>query len=1111
MTNVSHFFNDQHRKWNWSDLGYNTHICETCGNIDANDAKLEFLLRFRIRNLIQTEDDNFERLFLKYEGIEFTPPTAHESIQHLHWEEIVNHFIRYKLTLGVGIYVPHFSDKINETLRQQFCIPILCQSKMWQLLFCCGTTRINYSDWKRFKPVPLKCLICHDYPFGLYPGNFIVNQNILYMKMFIWMDKNRLHIYKKQNKVIMYKGSKIITWPFLMDAMSSLKEQDSINHLGNMAIFTPGDIFTSFIDIVINRIQMIENQNFLITKIQHFRNDPVKHPLTLFDLCVMYKHCRKKKKYEIDTQGTIISIKKQKKNVMDKVEESILSIIFSKSAKPATLDMVNWFKYPKTKVNINTAIVELGQMIAKGEIDTAITQTSVLNKEYTAINETMDVQNYRPNVDVYRIGRFNKNADTNFYTTLCGIACGIQKVLPRDSKAVEPKKITKSEIGFIDLLNTPDSPRNCGLVLETVLDTVVASFGTTIADGGRMLRTLLSPDVVLVTEPEQITHLDEKYIYICANQTLYRFTPQIPVSLTQQQLEGYIKPCYGAFNFFRMAQYALKIHIPCVELLKESDNFWVCTSTPRLMYKLHADGLLYTTREMEYFEYDKECVETLLIENKVQNNKSFLELWIGREMREGLGNIFGPSVRCTPRPNIHHLPRVSHACSSSKHAICMLKNSRMVGSLHQKNITYSFYGQSQGRISQPGFFPLILVAGGFNNQEDGIVVRKAAIDRGLFLGNTIETATIKVNSPTGPTFTQTVKHGEILRRGQQIGWFRNVSNAPNIVENFSSELILEWVGCNGAKLPKEDEEGLLSVVWVGKDYRCERVDVADIKRMNQLKVNVMYSYLFKPTVGDKLQTPTSQKGVITQLLLDQDTPYVKLDGGECVLPDMIINPHFLKRQSLDIINIDKKYMENCFGVHDAKSDMEIGDKLYTGVLMNPITGLPYIKPVLNPIPGKKYYYPPTNAFVDEDGFACISKTKTTTNKAQPHELVRASLYRGNYFCVNNHNTNIFYSKYGEDVIKTEFTKTPVRGKKGGFSTGPQEHLSLSAMGVENFKYDITHFRSDSTNVKVSGDGDDQIIPGSSTFLRGNDDLNIRNLDVSYELDKLTFAEELMNC
>ena len=151
---------------------------------------------------------------------------------------------------------------------------------------------------------------------------------------------------------------------------------------------------------------------------------------------------------------------------------------------------------------------------------------------------------------------------------------------------------------------------------------------------------------------------------------------------------------------------------------------------------------------MEYFEKDI--------------NK---QIWIGRDRRY-ISNIFGPMVRGTSRPNTCHLPRISHTCSSSwKHAVGIPTNTKQqTGSIYQKNINVSYYClklDPSDNIILPGFTCLVLIMSGFNNQEDGIVVRKSVIDRGMFLATCYETATIRLSYSIFPSckikFIPTIK------------------------------------------------------------------------------------------------------------------------------------------------------------------------------------------------------------------------------------------------------------------------------------------------------------------------------------------------------------------
>lgn len=188
----------------------------------------------------------------------------------------------------------------------------------------------------------------------------------------------------------------------------------------------------------------------------------------------------------------------------------------------------------------------------------------------------------------------------------------------------------------------------------------------------------------------------------------------------------------------------------------------------------------------------------------------------------------------------------------------------------------------------------------------------------------------------------------------------------------------------------------------------------------------------------------------------------------------------------------------------------LGEKLATGKVMNPITGLPYLRPVHKREPGVKYYCPPNPEYVDSHGFTCIDKSKASgDDDNSPHEIVRGSIFFANYYNVNNHKASaMMHSSKGDEIIRTDFSGAPVRGKKGGFSTGPQEHLALAGMGMERFNAEISHMRSDFCGVEVypvegskKRNYDGEILGASSTFMRINDDINLRNKNVIYDITK----------
>lgn len=306
----------------------------------------------------------------------------------------------------------------------------------------------------------------------------------------------------------------------------------------------------------------------------------------------------------------------------------------------------------------------------------------------------------------------------------------------------------------------------------------------------------------------------------------------------------------------------------------------------------------------------------------------------------------------------------------------------------------------------------------------------------------------------------------------------------------------------------------LAVVWLGNNVvKCYDVKCHDIKCMKNLKLYLTYYSQFTPTVGDKLQTSTSQKGVITQLLDDQDTPFIVTKNGENLLPEIIINPQYLKRQTFDNIfhtgrmlssrrkDDNNPYLENCFSYEIGNSiyHMQLGAKEFTGKVINPITGYPYMRPTNE----KTFYKKPFYEYLGEDGFTYVQKKCVDDDY---YEIIEGSIYIGHYFNVCNHKATHMMqsSKCDDNIIRTEFSGAPIRGKKGGFSTGPQEQLALTGMGMTRFVREVSLLRSDYCTIPMKSQEKEEeaIFGGSTTLKRMHDDLDMRGLDVTYKIKKL---------
>ena len=815
-----------------------------------------------------------------------------------------------------------------------------------------------------------------------------------------------------------------------------------------------------------------------------------------------------------------------------------------------TSKIIKWFHFPKSPITEASVINPLSQNIKMGEIDIAVSQTSTLDKDYINFNKQkhdvpsiIGTSNF---LDFHRTGRFTRNAPTNSYHNICGIACAIQKMLTKDSKTTKPKYISKDEIGFIDLIVTADTPKNSGLVLESVIDCFISTPSMIIGDEMDKFMSILFPqDCRKIPNPEQLDTLPsrERVIYICANQQLYEIVFQIPAVLTDQQLI-YLYKKFKSLSYFRITQYALKILIPFVELIEIKENFWICTSFNKNFYKLHVDGLFYSPGE--YLQLDTIPP-----------------------------NLFGPSLRQTPFPTNCHLPRIGHAAYTAKNFIGTPTNSLSTGELHQKSQTVAFYSSKSyptELINQPGWFPKILVAGGFNNQEDGITVRKGTIDSGKFSAVSYETASIKLmfNNKNNNLlkFRSIIKKSDILRVGMLIGIFEVTDDDRDLlhlqesfeitVEIFSPELCIKLIqttrrGDEKERILKDKEiiqffhdtppsDNLkMYIFWVGskqqqqqqqqqqfhrkqhlslaaarnnEDCRCESIRCDNIETAaSYLKFYLCYATQFVPSIGDKLQTTTTNKGVIVDILPDDCMPYiVHPQTKRNIIPDLIINPFYLKRQTLDNLlitgfNLSNKkknpYMNDSFNfsINDAIHYIELGNELVTGNLMNPITGLPYIKPILLNKRGKEkelldYKY---KEIEDEDGFLYL----TLNTNPHPHEIVKGSIYTTRYFTVNNHKaSSMMQCSHPDEIIRTEFTGAPTRGKKGGLATGLQEQMAFSGMGLARFNMEISQIRSETCILPIKDNNNKrEFIASSNTFKRIYDEFIQSNIDVGFNITK----------
>jgi DNA-directed RNA polymerase beta subunit len=245
--------------------------------------------------------------------------------------------------------------------------------------------------------------------------------------------------------------------------------------------------------------------------------------------------------------------------------------------------------------------------------------------------------------------------------------------------------------------------------------------------------------------------------------------------------------------------------------------------------------------------------------------------------------MMGIAAGVSPFANHSQASRVAFQSSMSKQAVTC--DPAYLAETHDFT-SYLWYGQrdiastSLSRVLNEGARTtgvncVVLVASMGYNQEDAIVMNKAAVERGLFASTKIRKhrrtfhagSAVLICGAEGDSLERdedsVVAEGSVVGRGDVLfTLYRNDTGAKKIDRVLSTDAN-EYAVARVTKTPFEDDSGSRTSVVI----RLERTNTA--------------------RVGDKFASRYSQKGVIGKLVEPWDLPYAA-DG---TVPDVVVNPH----------------------------------------------------------------------------------------------------------------------------------------------------------------------------------------------------------------------------
>jgi DNA-directed RNA polymerase II subunit RPB2 len=347
------------------------------------------------------------------------------------------------------------------------------------------------------------------------------------------------------------------------------------------------------------------------------------------------------------------------------------------------------------------------------------------------------------------------------------------------------------------------------------------------------------------------------------------------------------------------------------------------------------------------------------------------------------------------------------------------------------------------------------------NQEDGLIINRSALERGLFgmtyVKNAMEEEEDTTSGGGEVRFGNPGNAGSLDSNGMPIE-DRPVVPGDALIGKMRREGAGEEFAAVNTRPADENWDG----------YVVDKVVVFD-KPDGKVKVaKVRYRMTRTPKLGDKLASRHGQKGVIGIALPEDKMPFTK-DG---VVPDVIVNPHaFPSRMTLG-------QLLECLG---SKAGSLTGDKLdataFQGV--------------------------DTESLGDalRDGGFAASCEEVMYSGATGEEMAANVFVGPTYYQRLKQMSEDKINHRGGQGGRDKVTGQPIGGRArgGGLRIGEMENNSIIAHGVMGFAAESMGERSDRMSVWADGDGVQAVYNERLDMFRqasaGDEDRRFRRHDI----------------